>query len=399
MLTQMESNPYHLEDNVHLLPVKQLIYTSFCDRGFMLLTSQNTPLSVQQSFIQKIVQTFWDPYLPPSSSYRAAYFYQMPPETPGTVFGWLYHDGYDEIGRSDIPYFIAYYLNECLQPVQLSAIFTCLEQGPIAWIDRCNPLQNVTLAPLSIESFGTIISTRQGVVVPAAIRVQSFKALQSQVLTNYFFANTSEQPSPVSPPTLHQTHSQNPQQAHRLQGQRESQEGRLVMDSKNIESILQELIYKPIQIYGAVLVSSEGQAITKPIGIDEKSSAMMAGTMIYLAKNTQAELNWQEVEQISMRAQEGYLILTRCNAEVYLLIHSGKVPIGLLEGEISQTVTKLQSALNPVADQNQNTIIQSAIKPQNYLPMEGKIEEPLDLNLDLSLDLNEVTYRGRRASS
>jgi predicted regulator of Ras-like GTPase activity (Roadblock/LC7/MglB family) len=389
----MESKPDHLEDNTHLLLVKQLIYTSFCDRGFMLLTSQNTPLPIQQSFIQKIVQTFWDPYLPPAAHYRAAYFYQMPPEIPGTIFGWLYHDGYDEIGRSDIPYFIAYYLSGLLQPVQLSAIFTCLEQGPIAWIDRCNPLQNMTLAPLTIESFGTIIPSRQGVVVPATIRVQSFKALQSQVSINYFFANTSEQQSPINPPTLHQTHPQNPQPEHRLQERSEPQEGRLVMNSKNIENILQELVFKPIQIYGAVLVSSEGQAMTKPIGIDEKSSAMMAGTMIYLAKNTQAELNWQEVEQISMRAPEGYIILSRCNAEVYLLIHSGKVPIGLLEGEISQTVTKLQSALNPVEDQN--TIIQTVINPQNYLPIEGKIEEPFDLNLDL----NEVTYRGRRTSS
>jgi predicted regulator of Ras-like GTPase activity (Roadblock/LC7/MglB family) len=227
---------------------------------------------------------------------------------------------------------------------------------------------------------------RQGVVVPNAMRVQSYEAMQSQVLINYFFANTTEQQSPDNP----QSHHQNSQLEHRLQDRIEHQGERLVMNTNNLEGILQDLISKPIGIHGAVLVSSEGLAMTHPMGIDEKTSGMLSGAMIYLAQNTQTALNWQEIELISMKAQEGYVILSRCHADVYLLIQSGKVPIGLLEGEISQTISKLRSALTAVEDSS--VIVQSALKPQNFLPIEGRLEEPLDL-------ANEVTYRGRRASS
>jgi predicted regulator of Ras-like GTPase activity (Roadblock/LC7/MglB family) len=162
------------------------------------------------------------------------------------------------------------------------------------------------------------------------------------------------------------------------------------MNTQNLENILQDLISKPIGIYGAALVSSDGLAIIKPIGIDENSSGMLAGTMIYLAQNTQSELNWHEVELISIRASEGYIILSRCNADIYLLIHSRKVPVGLLEGEINQTLIKLRSALNPVNDAN--IVVQAALESQDYLPLKNDFEEPLDFT-------NEVTYRGRQTSS
>jgi predicted regulator of Ras-like GTPase activity (Roadblock/LC7/MglB family) len=381
----MGLNTYDLQED-SILQVKQLIYTSFQKRGFALLTSRNVPLLVQQSFTQKLVQTFWDPYLPPTSDYRAGYLFQMPLETPGTLFGWLYHDGCDEIGRSDIPYFIAYYLPGTLHPIQLSAVLTCLEHGPISWIDRHKPLTDLTLEYLTIENARNSQSMRQGVAVPTAIRVQSYEAMHSHVLIDYFFANIADQQSLVTP----QSDPQNPLAEHRLKEGIEHQKEGVFMNTQDIEDILQDLISKPIGIYGAALVSSDGLAIIKPIGIDENSSGMLAGTMIYLAQTTRSELNWHEIELISIRASEGYLILSRCNADIYLLIQSRKVPVGLLEGEINQTITKLRSAFNPVDDAD--NIVQAALPPQNYIPLRNDIEEPLDFT-------DEVTYRGRRASS
>jgi predicted regulator of Ras-like GTPase activity (Roadblock/LC7/MglB family) len=397
----MELDTHPLEENSNLLQVKQLIYSSFHNRGFTLLTSSDIPSTIQESFTQKFVHTFWDPYLPPASDYRAGYLFQLPLETPGTLFGWLYHDGYDEIGRSDIPYFIAYYLSGLLQPNQLSAIFTCLEQGPISWIDRCNALNDLTLETLTIENVRNSEAIRQGVAVPNAIRVQSYEAMRSQVLIDYFFTNTSEQQSSVSP----QSHYQNPLPEPRLQESIEHRGGGLILNTNtninidtntntnttNLEDILQDLVSKPIGIQGAVLVSADGLAITKPMGMDESSSGILAGTMIYLAQNTQTALNWQEVELISIRASEGYIILSRCNIDTYLLIQSKKVPVGLLEGEINQTVAKLRSVLNTATD-DASIVFQAALKPQNYLPMESGFEKPIDFS-------NEVTYRGRRTGS
>ena len=390
---ELETEP--LEENSNLLQVKQLIYSSFYRRGFTLLTSSDIPTVVRQTFTQKFVQTSWDPYLPPTLDYRAAYLFQFPLETPGTLFGWLYHDGYDEIGRSDIPYFIAYYLSGLLQPTQLSAIFTCLEQGPISWMDRCTALNDLTLETLTIENVRNSQAVRQGVAVPNVIRVQSYEAMQSQVLIDYFFADTSEQPSSVNS----QSYAQNPLLEHRLQESSEYDGGGLMVNPKvnpainttNLEDILQELVSKPIGILGAVLVSADGLALNNPIGMDESISGILAGTMIYLAQNTQTALDWQEVELISIRASEGYVILSRCNPDTYLLIQSRKVPVGLLDGEINQTVAKLRSVLNNTTDDS-SLMLQAALEPQNYLPMESKVANSIDFS-------NEVTYRGRRAGA
>lgn len=404
-----------LVENSKSLQVKQLIYTSFCSRGFTLLTSKNVPKFVQQSFFKRFVQTFWDPYLPPSSDYRAAYLYQMPSDVQGTLFGWLYHDGFDEIGRSDIPYFIAYYLAGILPPSQLSAILTILEQGPVSWVDRQETLTDLTLETLTISDVRQNMPKRTGVSVPTAIRVQSYESMQSRILIDYFFANTTEQELPTDShahqqnhraessrldsvnlskaehepefPLPSEVHQQNLQLEHRLPESSKLPSQGLLMNTENIENVLQELVSKPIGIQGAVLVSAEGQALTPPLGIDETSAAMMAGMMIYLAKNTKSTLSWNEVDSVSIKASEGYLILSRCLDDTYLLVQSKKVPLGLLEGEVNQAIAKLKVILS--ASEDSSPVLQSAPKAQDYLAIGDSVSQSLDLD-------DQVTYRGRR---
>ncbi len=398
----MKSNKSNLAENTLALQIKQLIYTSFAGRGFVLLTSKTVPLLVQKIFTKRFVQTCWDPYLPPSTDYRAAYLCQMPAEAEGTLFGWLYHDGFDEIGRSDIPYFIAYYLSGKLPASQLSAILTILEQGPVSWVDRHDPFVNLSLETLTIRNVRQNSSVREGVSVPTAIRVQSYEAMQSQELIDFFFAHTSDQ-GPLSdvhsqrtlfeaPVDSSDSDLQTTALARRSQDYGEPHSDKLTMKTDHFQGILQELVFKPIGISGAVLVSSEGQAVSKPIGLDEGSSGIIAGTMIYLAKNTKAALNWSDIELVSMKAPEGYIILSRCDKDTYLLVQSGKVPLGLLEGEISQTVTKIREKLLSLSEPEPlfgPLPEPSPELPPNYLALEGIAEDSLNSE-------NEVTYRGRR---
>jgi predicted regulator of Ras-like GTPase activity (Roadblock/LC7/MglB family) len=421
----MTSDIHHSKETVLVsLKVGQLIYTSFRENGFTLLTSPDIPSFVQESFVKKVVQIHWDTYHPPSPGYRAAYIYQLPPSTPGALFGWLYHDGHDELGRSDIPYFISYYLPGPLQHNQLSLILTALQKGPEGWIDRSDYLLN-GLESLIIENVQHYKPARKGVVFPAQIWEESHATLQSQVSLNWFFPDISliqhiPQYQPTTPsvvsqpvnPSLNSGASENesipamadPQRQHKIEEPLETPLESLDDKTKNLETILHELVSKPIGIQGAVLVSAEGQAITRPIGLDETTAATMAGTMLYLATSTQQELHWQNIETVSVRSPEGYMILSNCSDDTYLLIKSDKVPMGLLEGEISRTILRLKAALNPAktAERTEINLNPRVAKPTPIISEQTviQIQPPSEKNDIVKSDPDsEVTYRGRRISS
>ncbi|MDJ0702987.1 MAG: WD40 repeat domain-containing protein [Leptolyngbyaceae cyanobacterium MO_188.B28] len=164
------------------LHLGQLIYTSFADVGFRTLASAEVPLEIQQAFRQRVVYQCWDAYNPPDSGYRAAYLYQL--SLDQTLFGWLYNDGIDDLGRSHVPYFICYYLAGRLQPSQLDSIFVCLQTGPAAVISR-------QTLPDSLESIvfpdvWSDQSTYLGVTFAARVREQSKHAVKQGKLLTLF---------------------------------------------------------------------------------------------------------------------------------------------------------------------------------------------------------------------
>lgn len=413
----MKPDVHHLaqESPSMALEVGQLIYTSFRESGFTLLTSSGIPSLVQQAFIKNLVQIHWDTYHPPAPGYRAAYLYQLPLATPGTMMGWLYHDGHDEFGRSDIPYFIAYYVPGVLKSEQLSLLLDCLQKGPKTWIDRSDYLLN-GLDLLSLESFHNYRPTRRGVALPPHVWEESHTLLHSQTLLNWFFPDTGlpeqftqiqvgysstdnqlpqHQPIPSLPvtPILMET-----------QPSPENFEKDLVLDvnTNSLEVILKALVAKPIGIQGAALVSAEGQVMIAPVGMDELSASMLAGTMLYLAKSTQEELKWQEIETVSVRSPEGYVLLSNCNPDIYLLVRSGKVPMGLLEGEISRTISKLKVVLNnekPNAG-NELTVLRPNTPADNKMissDSSNQDKTSVEMAPTIPFDLDTgVTYRGRR---
>jgi predicted regulator of Ras-like GTPase activity (Roadblock/LC7/MglB family) len=380
----------------------QLVYTSFPKIGFALLKSADVPEDVQHIFLTRLVQTAWDTYSPPKPHYRAVYLHQLTLATPGTLFGWLYHDGQDELRRSDVPYFMAYYFPNRLQAAQLSQVLACLQQGPIEWVNRLEHPPNELLS-LSIENAQDYNAARQGVELPAKLRVESYRTLESQTSLNWFYADPALADQPTQ---IQESYSMVslPAQSTQLVISRKSL-GEPTMDINNLTVILQQLFGKP-GIQGTALVSAEGQIIVAPIGIDENTAGILAGHMLCLLRSTQDEILWQEIETISVRSQEGHLILRSCGSDLYLLIKSDKVPIGLLEGEVSRAVEKLRTELETFsktlesAPTLENRIEPSDSQPEMLLrsePTVKKISEVPTLILSTPVETG-VTYRGRHAS-
>lgn len=163
------------------LLLEQLVYTSFAEKGFSTLASAQVSIEIQHAFMQRVAQ-YWDSYTPPASGYRAVYLYQLSPEQ--TLFGWLYNDGFDDVGRSDVPLFVCYYLTEPLFDFQLANIFTCLEKGPVALIDRHNP--SAWLETKVIPNLWSYQPARQGVTIGLAVQQRSYSALQQGELLDMF---------------------------------------------------------------------------------------------------------------------------------------------------------------------------------------------------------------------
>ena len=159
----------------------QLVYTSFAGMGFRLLASEQVPKELQQAFIG-VASQHWDSYAPPKSGYRAVYLHQVTPEQ--SLFGWLYNDGADDMGRSDVPYFICYYLAAPLNAVQLENIFTFLQKGPAALIDRHSP--PTSLKTVVVPDLWSYQPTCPGVAIPLGVHKRSHVALKQEELLHIF---------------------------------------------------------------------------------------------------------------------------------------------------------------------------------------------------------------------
>ncbi|YAF98397.1 MAG: WD40 repeat domain-containing protein [Nodularia sp. CChRGM 3473] len=176
------------------LVLGQLIYTSFPVVGFRTLASTQVPPEIQQAFIQQVVYQYWDSYDPPSAGYRAAYLHQLTSEH--NLFGWLYNDGIDDFGRSDVPYFVCYYLAGQLQPVQLENIFICLRTGPVTLINR--QILPISLENLVAPDFSSYQPVREGVEIPREMIEQSQIALQQGELLHLFNCDPEEKIPSIS---------------------------------------------------------------------------------------------------------------------------------------------------------------------------------------------------------
>ncbi|MES1022157.1 PstS family phosphate ABC transporter substrate-binding protein [Gloeocapsa sp. BRSZ] len=163
------------------LLLRQLHYTKFAGIGFQRLASQQVPQPVQTVFSDRIISRYWDVLNPPSLGYRAVYLHQM--TSHQTLFGWIYHEGIDEKTQNAIPYFICYYLDETLLSFHLDTIFTYLQKGPLAVIDRQNPS---IIEKKVVPNLWTYKPARPGVIIAPEVCQQCHNALNQGELINLF---------------------------------------------------------------------------------------------------------------------------------------------------------------------------------------------------------------------
>jgi WD40 repeat protein len=162
----------------------QIVYTSFPNHGFRALVSARIPAEVPDAFVELVAHRYWNAYDPPKPGYCAVYLHQLSSEK--NLFGWLFNDGTDDMERSNVPYFLCYYLAGALQTPQLEAIFKCLAHGPIAIIDP----QQLPTPPgnLLLPDECNYQAARQGVHFPDDLRHRGHRLLSDGKLLDLFFA-------------------------------------------------------------------------------------------------------------------------------------------------------------------------------------------------------------------
>lgn len=163
----------------------QLVYTSFAKVGFQALSSAAIPNEIRQIFIDQIVYQYWDSYNPPDVDYRAIYVYRLAADQ--TLFGWLYNDGVDDLGRSHVPYFVCYYFAGELHSEQLEAIFTCLTTGPAMIVDR--QTMPDAIDSVVIKDYQQYQSERPGLDITSLLQTASNRATQQGKLFKLFTSN------------------------------------------------------------------------------------------------------------------------------------------------------------------------------------------------------------------
>jgi predicted regulator of Ras-like GTPase activity (Roadblock/LC7/MglB family) len=372
--------------------VGQLIYTTLPNSGFQLLVSQRIPIHIQDSFVQNIVYQHWNVYNPPSHDYQAVYLHQV--SATHLLFGWLYNEGRDELGRSHIPYFLAYYWTGNLDDARLERFLRHLEKGPVYFIERErleSNLQNVIVP--DVDEYN---SPRSGLVISSEIRAKSQKDLQKKKILKLLVASDDPVSSePISDlgnvleitdvPYLELTVETTEISEKLIVPEKKSQvTAPTELNSSQVEQIFEDVVQEGMGIEGAILISDEGRSLTRAIGLDESQALRMAGRMLALAKKSQTEMQWQDWEAIAAHSSDGHLMLTPCLPDVFLFVQASEVLTGLLEVEIKRIIKKIQSI-----HQNNEMFVP-------FSPLWDDLEDEMS---EVLADSDEqILYRGRRMS-
>ncbi|MGL5806791.1 MAG: hypothetical protein ACRC2R_10350 [Xenococcaceae cyanobacterium] len=312
----------------------QLIYTSFPKTGFQLLASPGIPQEIEQFFLEKIVHCYWDVYHPPEAGYKAVYLQGR--DRQRNLFGWLYNRGRDDFGRSDIPYFLCYYLEELLELTHLNYIFNCLQKGPLSVIDFKNhaPIQ---LKPIEIANLWNYQPAAEGIEISFELQQQIHVQLQQNQLLNLFVPQHKQEKIELEDDSTLQYFSNISIPNNLIKQQ---------VDTERAEAILQKLMATNQAIRGAVLVSPEGQLLSKAYGIESNSALALAGIMLYLAKSARDEFNDRSVLKITLQSNEGETIsLLTCNSELFIILKTRNSIDELLQKQIDSIGWQLKTKL------------------------------------------------------
>ncbi|HRL11017.1 MAG TPA: roadblock/LC7 domain-containing protein [Aggregatilineales bacterium] len=97
-------------------------------------------------------------------------------------------------------------------------------------------------------------------------------------------------------------------------------------------------------IEGAAVVSVDGLSMASSLagGIEEDRVSAMSAAMLSLGERISSELGRGELEQVQVRGQYGYVILTAIGEEAVLTVLARKeAKLGLILLDVSRTVAAL----------------------------------------------------------
>ncbi|MCU0536172.1 MAG: hypothetical protein MUD14_19980 [Hydrococcus sp. Prado102] len=117
------------------------------------------------------------------------------------------------------------------------------------------------------------------------------------------------------------------------------------MITSKINQILREFVMCLPDIEEAALISDRGHPLTVTLKMKDNSTLIIAGTMLHVAEHIYQVFRWQEIQQIAVRSENGYITLIRCTKEILLLVKTTKAPLGFLNQDIEHTIKTLQIEL------------------------------------------------------
>lgn len=315
----------------------QLIYTSFPETGFQVVTSAKISEETKHFFLTEIVHQYWDAYNPPQAGYQAIYLCQRTLED--NLFGWLYNFGQDDFGRSDIPYFLCYHLGEKITSPLLNRIFNGLQKGPLQLIDRhkFHFSDRPVIENILIPDNWHYQAATPGLAISEDWQQQIYQSLKKQQLIRLFLPSTEQKIVTNKTSDRHLTNN-------RSSRERKKQIMKIANIDK-IDTILQDLVFQKLGIQSAALMSFEGQLLTKAIGIEENSVLSLAGIMLYLAESAEYEFNWQQTRKISLNSLEGNMILVACDPNIFIFLRTDVLLDDLLEKQIDRLINVIQKEL------------------------------------------------------
>jgi predicted regulator of Ras-like GTPase activity (Roadblock/LC7/MglB family) len=96
----------------------------------------------------------------------------------------------------------------------------------------------------------------------------------------------------------------------------------MYMRSEMLTSILSDLNGTSAEIEASAVISTDGLMIAAllPAGLDEDRVGAMSAAMLSLGERTATELARGELEQVLVKGDEGYILMTHANDESVLTV-------------------------------------------------------------------------------
>jgi len=169
-----------------------LLYASLPGRGFSLIANPQVDENACALLVDRVVGRLWDPYHPPLAGFRAA-FVEHEPHSGVTLFGWVFDEGSDDLGRAHAPCFLALCPRSPIRPGDLAAIFTALAEGPPSVDSTATPLPTVAIPLVAPAS-------RPGVAIDPSLQTFAFEAVaEGKPLSLASTDSPQTNPAPLAP--------------------------------------------------------------------------------------------------------------------------------------------------------------------------------------------------------